>query len=138
MDSFGDKRQLLLNIIDDGKFTDILLLDMIKVVTINKLNVKKIKLKRYDESSTNYNRRIICQKDCDLFSTENRKFKIMNASSIRKEIVSARLNSNECNLQFYFQTNNECYRAYTHSKGLSKVQVKTSKQVYSEFVSILF
>lgn len=105
MDSFGDKRQLLLNIIDDGKFTDILLLDMIKVVTINKLNVKKIKLKRYDESSTNYNRRIICQKDCDLFSTENRKFKIMNASSIRKEIVSARLNSNECNLQFYFQTN---------------------------------
>ena len=48
MDSFGDERQLLLNT-DEGKFTDILLLDMIKVVTINKLNVKKIKLKRYDE-----------------------------------------------------------------------------------------
>lgn len=129
MDSFGDERQLLLNT-DEGKFTDILLLDMIKVVTINNLNVKKIKLKRYDESSTNYNRRIICQKDGDLVSTENAKFKIMNASSIRKEIVSARVNSNECSSQFYFQTNNECYRAYTHSKRLSKLQVKTSKQVY--------
>ena len=43
------------------------------------------------------------------------------AASIRKDIVSTRLNSNECNSQFYNHMNNECYKAYTPIKKLSKL-----------------
>ena len=58
--------------------------------------------------------------------------KIMNAASIRKDIVSTRLNSNECNSQIYYHMNNKCYKAYTHIKRLSKLQVKTlfTEQIY--------
>ena len=56
----------------------------------------------------------------------------MNAANIQKGIVLIRLNSNECNSQFYYHMNNECYKAYTHIKKLSKLQVKTllNEQVY--------
>ena len=56
----------------------------------------------------------------------------MNAASIRKDIVSTRLNSNECNSQIYYHMNNKCYKAYTHIKRLSKLQVKTlfTEQIY--------
>ena len=38
-------------------------------------NVKKINQRKYDKSSTNLNRCIICQKDRDLDSTENERSK---------------------------------------------------------------
>ena len=71
---------------------------MKKVLRKNKMDsVKKINLRKYDKISTNLNRCIICQKDGDLISRENRRSKIMNGASIRKDIISTRLNSNECN-----------------------------------------
>ena len=79
---------------------------------------KKINLRKYDKSSTNFNRCIICQKGCDLVSTENGRSKIVNAARIRKDIVSTKLNSNECDSQVYYHMNNECYKAYTHIKKL--------------------
>ena len=84
-------------------------------------SIKKINLRKYDKSSTNFNRCIICQKDGDLVSTENGRSKIINAASIRKDIVSTRLNSIECNSQSYYHSNNERYKAYTHIKKLSKL-----------------
>ena len=67
-----------------------------------------------------------------IVSTKNGRSKIINAVSIQKDIISTRLNSNECNLQFYYRLNNECYKAYTHIKKFSKLQVQTlfTEQVY--------
>ena len=42
-----------------------------------------------------------------LVSTENKRSKIMNATSIWKDVVSKKLNSNEFNSQFYYHKNNE-------------------------------
>ena len=83
-------------------------------------DVKKINLRKFDKSSMNFNRCITSQKDGELFSTENGRSKIMNPASIRQDTVSTRLNSNECNSQFYYHMKKECYKAYTLIKKLSK------------------
>jgi hypothetical protein len=70
------------------------------------------------------NKCIICQKGKDLVSTENGRTKIIEAASIRKDIVIDRLNSLKIDKPFKYHMNNACYKMYTMKKTLDKFKVR--------------
>ena len=76
---------------------------------------------------------IICQKSkrCSVTSTTNDRTKIIEATSIRKDIVLERLNGIEQN--FVYHMDNECYKRYVMKKTLDKLtEAEESHSVASE------
>ena len=74
-----------------------------------------------------------CQKSkrCSVTSTANGRTKIIEAASIRKDIVLERLNVVEQN--FVYHMDNECYKRYVMKKTLDKLtEVEESHSVASE------
>ena len=76
---------------------------------------------------------IICQnsKRYSVTSTTNGRTKIIEAASIRKDIVLERLNGAEQN--FVYHMDNECYKRYVMTKTLDKLtETEESHSVVSE------
>lgn len=69
---------------------------------------------------------IICQRstNCSVTSTENGRRKIMEASSIRRDIVQERLALVEGS--FVYHMTNECYKQYTLKKTLDGLRMKSA------------
>ena len=64
---------------------------------------------------------IICQKSkrCSVTSTTNGRTKIIEAASIRKDIILERLNGIE--QKFVYHMDNKCYKRYVMKKTLDKL-----------------
>ena len=64
---------------------------------------------------------IICQKSkrCSVTSTTNARTKIIEAASIRKDIILERFNGIEQN--FVYHMDNKCYKRYVMKKTLDKL-----------------
>ena len=64
---------------------------------------------------------IICQKSkrCSVTSTTNGRTKIIQAASIRKDIILERLNGIE--QKFVYHMDNKCYKRYVMKKTLDKL-----------------
>ena len=76
---------------------------------------------------------IICQKSkrCSVNLTANGRTKIVEATSIRKDIVPERLNGIEHN--FVYHMDNECYKRYVMKKTPNKLtKAEESHSVASE------
>ena len=73
---------------------------------------------RNEKSAFDINKCIIWQNGKDLISTENGRSKIMEAASIRKDLVAECLNSLDMDKPFYYHVNNACYKMYTMKKTL--------------------
>ena len=70
---------------------------------------------------------IICQKNGgDLITTLNGRVKIMEASSIQKDLVEERLKSKEVDKPFCYHMNKVCYKKYTMKKTLDNLKVSRS------------
>ena len=66
--------------------------------------------RRNKKSAFNINKCIICQNGKDHISTENGRSKIMEAASIRKDLLEERLKSLDMDKPFYYYMNNACYK----------------------------
>ena len=67
---------------------------------------------------------IICQKskNCKLTSTEIGRKNIINAASIRKDVVEKRLRSLLIDGHFSYHVDNDCYKRYTLKKTLENLK----------------
>ena len=77
---------------------------------------------------------IICKnsKRCSVTSTTNGRTKIIEAASIKKDIVLERLNGIEQN--FVYHMDNECYKRYVMTKTIDKLtEAEESHSVASEY-----
>ena len=77
---------------------------------------------------------IICEnsKRCSVTSTTNGRTKIIEAASIKKDIVLERLNGIEEN--FVYHMDNECYKRYVMKKTIDKLtEAEESHSVASEY-----
>ena len=83
-----------------------------------------------EKSAFDINKCIICQNGKDLISTENGRSKIMEAASIRKDLVAERLKSLDMHKTFYYHMNNAFYKMYTMKKTLEKLKVRTTRIIF--------